>query len=268
MKILRALLFLVGITAVTAGLFNLFGIYSEYHKSSSAYAQLDEYIAAPTQTAPPPDTDPLPSDSPSESGESAETTPGIACDIDFPEVDFDALRRINPNVVGWIFGEDTPISYPIAQADDNAYYLEHLFNGEPNGSGAIFLDFANSPDFSDQNSILYGHNMRNGTMFAALMKYKEPGYYEAHSRFLLLTPEKNYTIELFAGFPLSGWGKAWTVSFPGDKEYTAWLEECMRSSLFHSDIIPTSQDRIVTLSTCTYEFDDARFVLIGILKEA
>lgn len=269
MKFFRALLLLIGIVAVSVGLYKLYGIFSEYRRSDSAYAQLNDYIssAAPSASTQQADESAL-ATFPSGETVPTENDPPAKPDIDFPDVDFEALRQINPNVVGWIIGEGTPISYPIAQASDNSYYLEHLFSGEPNNSGAIFLDFANRPDFSDQNSILYGHNMKNGSMFASLMEYKTSGYYEEHPRFLLMTPEKNYTIDIFAGFTLSGWGKAWTVSFPSSSEYEAWLEDCLRNSLFRSDITPTNQDRIVTLSTCTYEFDDARFVLIGILNEA
>ena len=83
-------------------------------------------------------------------------------------VDFDGLSEVNPQVVGWIFGPDTVISYPIVQGEDNTYYLHRLFTGESNGSGCIFLDAACAGDFSGDHSIIYGHHMKNGTMFASL----------------------------------------------------------------------------------------------------
>ena len=184
----------------------------------------------------------------------------------FPEVDFDSLRSINEQVVGWIYDEASVINYPIVQAKDNDYYLHHLFNGETNRDGCIFLDSQNQRDFSDSHCIIYGHYMKSGAMFAALANYKSQEYYEEHPRMLLLTPNGNYTIEIFAGYVANVQDDAWTTGFGSEAEYESWITSSISKSLISSAIRPTASDHILTLSTCSYEFADARFVLLGVLQ--
>ena len=87
--------------------------------------------------------------------------------------------------------EGTKINYPIVQGEENSYYLKHLFSGEWNGSGCIFLDFRNDASFADRHSIIYGHHMKNGTMFTDLDKYKKQEFFDEHPIALLITPDKN-----------------------------------------------------------------------------
>ena len=100
-----------------------------------------------------------------------------------PRADFGKLSQINPRVIGWIFGAGGEISYPVVQGEDNEYYLNHLFNGEVNSSGSIFLDVRCEGDFSGFHSILYGHHMKNGAMFGRLNQYESQSYYEATRAF-------------------------------------------------------------------------------------
>ncbi len=95
-------------------------------------------------------------------------------------VDFEALRKENGDVVGWLYCEDTPINYPIVQSEDNDYYLRRLLDSTWNIAGTIFMDYRNAPDFSDWNTIIYGHNMNNDSMFGTLQDYKKQAYYEEH----------------------------------------------------------------------------------------
>lgn len=183
------------------------------------------------------------------------------------KVDFAALRQVNSQVVAWIDAPDTVISYPVAQGDDNAYYLNHLFDQSANRAGCIFLDSRNKPDFSDPNSILYGHYMKNGSMFAALKEYQDPTYFEEHPVMTLYTPEKTWTVRLFAGFVSDVQGNAWKVDFESEGEFNRWVEQLVERSLFSSGIVPKFGDRVLTLSTCSYDFENARFVLFGILDQ-
>ena len=185
----------------------------------------------------------------------------------FPQVDFDALTRINPQVVGWICIQGTNINYPIVQADDNSRYLNRLFDGTPNGAGSIFLDYRNDSGLSDRNSILYGHHMKNGTMFQQITCYKDQSFYEAHPTALVMTPHGNYTLEFIAGYVTGLNTQAWKLEFGSEEEFTHWLEEAVARSTFAATTDITPGDRVMTLSTCTYEYDDARYVLIGILRE-
>ena len=154
----------------------------------------------------------------------------------------------------------------MVQGTDNQYYLKRLFNGKWNGSGCIFLDSRNSPDLSDRHSISYGHHMKNGTMFSGLTEYKKQGFYEGHPVVLLMMPEQNVRVEIFAGYVASVQENAWEIALGSDVEFGEWLEEAKERSCFKSEITPAVTDRIVTLSTCSYEFDNARFVLLGIVQ--
>ena len=89
------------------------------------------------------------------------------------QVDFEALRQQNPDIIAWIYSTDTPINYPVVQSEDNSYYLRRLIDGTRNTAGTIFADFRNAPDFSDRNTLVYGHNMKNNPMFGTLSEYRK-----------------------------------------------------------------------------------------------
>ena len=181
-------------------------------------------------------------------------------------VNFEYLHGINEDVAGWIYCEDTPISYPFLQSPDNDYYLYRLVDGTQNPSGSLFLDFRNQFDMSDWNSVIYGHNMHDGTMFACLNEYKKQEYYDAHPVMYLLTPEKQYKVELVAGILSRADASFYDFPVPEDRREAVvqgWLED----STFETKVQIQPDDRFVTLSTCSYEFSDARYVVIGVLRE-
>lgn len=196
-----------------------------------------------------------------------ESSKRVEAAIPWPEVDFTALREVNPNTVAWLTCEDTAIHYPVVQGEDNDYYLTHLPDGSYNSGGSLFLDCRVASDFSDTHSIIYGHYMKNGTMFAALAGYKEQKFYDQHPRMLLVTPEGRFVVELFSGYVASVKEEAWKLDFSSPEEWERWLAETAERSGFHSQVQPSPQDKILTLSTCSYEFENARFVLHGILKK-
>ena len=156
--------------------------------------------------------------------------------------------------------------YPVVQGEDNSYYLKHLFDGTYNANGCLFLDSRVKNDFSEAYSIIYGHHMKNGTMFSSLDGYKRQEYYEAHPNLLLITPEQTYLLNLFSGYVASVEDHAWDISFQNELEFEEWLISATENSCFESHVCPSSTDRILTLSTCSYEFDNARFVILGILE--
>ena len=184
----------------------------------------------------------------------------------WPRVDFEGLKEVNPDVVGWIYMEGTNINYPIVQGKNNDYYLRHLIDGTYNNAGCIFLDSACSSEFASKNNIIYGHNMKNGTMFHILMEYKKQEYYDEHPVARLMTPNGNYEIAFFSGFVAKDPSDAWETNFL-DGEFDDWIVKTKNKSIFASEVQPIADDRILTLSTCTYEFENARFVLYGIMRE-
>lgn len=183
--------------------------------------------------------------------------------LEVPAVDFSSLRAVNPDVVAWLYCEDTPINYPVVQGEDNTYYLNHLFDGTWNSAGCLFLDYRNTGNFADQNSIIYGHNMKNKTMFSVLMEYKEQAFYEEHPTMLLITPDKCYTVELFAGYIAATKDNAWQISFYDENEFKEWVHSVREKSTFESNVTVSPTDKFLTLSTCSYEFSNARYVVVG-----
>lgn len=240
--------------------------WNEYRIGEQTYDAMTQYVhleASPTEEPVQPkeetNTEPeLPQPDPEPTEEPDDTV--------WPVVDFDALLAINPDVVAWIYIEGTNINYPVVQGDDNSYYLSRLVNGTYNGAGTIFMDYRNERDLSDRNTVLYGHHMKNGSMFQQITKYKDQAFYDEHPICLIMTPDGNYKLEFFAGYVTNMNTQAWKMEFESDEEYAQWLENACNQSAFVSSVNPTAQDKVMTLSTCTYEYSDARFVLVGILK--
>lgn len=176
-------------------------------------------------------------------------------------VDFEVLKQENEDIIAWIYCEDTPINYPIVQSEDNNYYLYRLPDKRGNAGGSIFLDYRSEPDFSDFNSVLHGHNMNNGSMFGSIMNYKREKYYAEHPVMYLLTPEQNYKVEILVGFVTAT--DSYAYSFSNDEESRQGLIEEMTEADFYGTGDFTASDRYLTLSTCAYDFDNAKYILIG-----
>lgn len=198
---------------------------------------------------------------------SAEIVADKAADLLPIQVDFDALCAQNQDVVAWIYCPDTPINYPVVQAADNEYYLHRLLDGSENPGGTLFMDYRNAADLSDWNSVIYGHNMINDSMFGSLTDYQTQSYFEAHPQMFLLTPEKDYKVEMVAGYTTSANSEVYSIFIPNEKEKVWLMERWLDASDFVSGYDLTAEDRLLTLSTCSYEYSDARYVLIGTLKE-
>ena len=182
------------------------------------------------------------------------------------EIDFSVLKNKNKDIVAWLYSEGTPINYPIAQSKDNDYYLRRLLNGKYNQAGTIFMDYRNNSNFEDFNTIVYGHNMKNDTMFGTLTNYEKQDYFNEHKNMYLFTENKNFKIELFAGYVTSSENDIY--NFPKNSDTNENLIKMAKEkSTFKSDVEVNSYDKIITLSTCSYDYEDARYVLFGVLKD-
>lgn len=177
-------------------------------------------------------------------------------------IDFEALKKENSDIIGWIYCPDTPINYPIVKGKDNNQYLRTDLNGKYLVSGTLFADYRNGNIGDDRNYIVYGHNMKNSTMFGTLVKYKEQSYYEAHPILYFLTPNDNYVIELCAGAVVKRDSDIYNPN-PDKNVITAFTEK----STFQSYVEISEYESIITLSTCSYEFNNARYVLIAKLNK-
>lgn len=181
-------------------------------------------------------------------------------------VNFDVLLAQNKDIIAWIYCPGTQISYPVVQSKDNDYYLRRLLDGKRNTAGTIFADYRNAPDFSDFNTLIYGHNMRNETMFGTLKEYRDQAYYEAHPVWYLLTPEANYKVELVAGYLVSDNDEIYYMRQTPEEQRTH-LKEAFEKSVFTAEVEIGETDKLVSFSTCERGKDDKRFILTGILKQ-
>lgn len=179
------------------------------------------------------------------------------------EVDFSALQQRNPEIVGWLYCPNTVINYPITQTDDNMYYLHKDIDGNYSSYGTLFLECLNQKGFKDTNNIVYGHHMNDGKMFAKLVDYSYQSYYDEHPVMYLNTPDMNYRIELFSGYVTAMDSDTYVLSFMSEQENQEWLDSCISQSRFLSGVNVKPSDKILTLSTCTYDYDNARFVVMG-----
>lgn len=245
---IRRCLGAVFLAAFLFSAWQLYLIYGEYAAAQTQYSQLEQYVHTNAPTLPP---------SSSQSTAETDVSP-------WPQVDFAALSQINPDIVGWLYIEGTQINYPVVQGENNDYYLNHQFDRSYNSAGCLFLDAANSPLLLDRNTIIYGHHMKNKSMFHSLTKYKQQAFFDAHPAAWLVTPAGSYQIQFFSGYVSDTAGAAWNID-SSDADYEAWLAAAKKKSCFISPTLPTTQDRVVTLSTCSYEFQNARFVVHGIL---
>ncbi len=180
--------------------------------------------------------------------------------------DWDKLRQTNPDVAGWIVLEDSSIDYPIVHGADNEYYLYRLFDGTYNPSGTVFIDAENSGDFSDKNTVIYGHHMlQEPLMFADVEKYKDQSYYETHKVMQIYTPTLTYDVYPIAGKYDVGTGGYIQFYFGSDEEFMNYVQTFIDASTFKSEEAIEPSDKIVLLSTCEYNVHsvDGRYAMIA-----
>jgi SrtB family sortase len=249
-----AVISLCGLLALGSG-FLIVRDLSQYAESAGTYNGLAKHVEVPEQAG-----------EPEEPGAEEETGREDSSTV-LPVVDFEALRENGPDIIGWLNLPDTAINYPVTQTDNNEYYLRHLYDGTYNKVGCLFADYENQADFSDRNTIIYGHNMRDGSMFAALNEYGGQSYYDGHPQMYLVTPDGGYVMEVFSAFEAkpaeSGSDTSpWRLSWKDDGAYTTWLSEMADRSVIETDVTVTSSDKVLTLSTCT-PGSKSRFIVMG-----
>ncbi|MPW24268.1 class B sortase [Alkalibaculum sp. M08DMB] len=182
-------------------------------------------------------------------------------------VKFKPFLELNSDVVGWVKIQDTKIDYPVLQGKDNEYYLSRNITKETARAGSIFMDYRNEKDGEDRNTILYGHHMKDGSMFKALMGYKEKDFFIKHPGIEFDTLKKNWKWEIFSVYITDTKFDYIRTDFATEKEYEGFLKEIKERSLYDTGVKVMKEDKILTLSTCTYEFDNARFTVHAKLVE-
>ncbi len=183
------------------------------------------------------------------------------------DIDLKQLMEAYPEMIGWVYFEDGHISYPIMQTSDNEKYRSLDYMGDEAPTGAIFLDYRSAADFTDANSIIYGHNMKDGTMFGSLREYrKDPAYYNDHMYFQIITPEKAYRYLIFEYMDVAENYVLYDYVSDAALEFVKDAEPVRIKSYMDSEIPVKEDSKVVTLSTCTRK-DDLQFVVLGVLVE-
>lgn len=245
-------------------------------KAQSYYTSLTENIvprprtpveykqptAIPSQTLPP-DVEDI-------SGDENTEPPGPTEPVQpqwVPYVDFYALEESLPGISAWIKLENTALDYPIMQGADNNYYLSYLPDGTKHRNGSVFLDYRNAADFSDKNTLIYGHESRTGDMFGILKSYRKQSFYEENPVIHIYTPEKDFTLVLVAGYLVDSGIESPPIVFNSETDFLEHVETVKKRSFFNSSVEVNEDDRLVSLCTCAYDYVNARLVIVGKLVE-
>ena len=175
--------------------------------------------------------------------------------------DINKLENEYEGATGYIDIPNTSISYPIMQGEDNSYYLKHLPNGDRNKMGSIFLDYRNN-GFNDKNTIIYGHNFNNGTMFSDLLNYKSFEFYKNHSNYKIYTSDKVIEVAVFAVYIADATKDELPINFEST-DFEDYLDMVLESNLINSEVSIDSEDNLITLCTCSNGSWKNRLIVIG-----
>lgn len=183
-----------------------------------------------------------------------------------PSINSAYLESINPDYKGWLYVDGIVINYPVVQCADNDYYLDHTFYGQKNSNGCLFIDYRLDLSKDNYNTLIYGHAMKTGAMFGLLLRYAWPGFFEQNQHIVYVTEQGPYLITVFSAYTVSTDSDAWRINFDDEEDYGEWLRDIKSASEVRCSLTPTTSDRIMTLTTCSFKFDDARFVVHGIIE--
>jgi len=257
MFVVFALIFIIALSVL---LFNLF----KAKLGEQGYKEVAEHYAA----QPPPSEQQL-SGAAGNLNETAQDGSVAQPEILENPVDFEALGKRNPDIYAWISIPGTAVNYPLVQsADDDSYYLNHTVEGVKGYPGSIYTERLNMKDFNDPNTVIYGHNMKDGTMFGGLHQYKDRDYMRDNAFIYIYTPQQVFQYRIFGGITYDDRHILKFFDFETETQYQQYLDSLFQvrnlSSYIDEEIAVDTDDRIITLSTCT-KSDDQRFLLLAVL---
>ena len=240
-NIVSNIILVIAIVVFAVSAYKLYGIFSEYNIGDKEYQKIQDLVI---NTEKKDDT-------------KEETF----------SVDFEKLLEMNSDVVGWIrFDEPSEINYPVVQGRDNEEYLKRTFEANTNKLGTLFVDVNNPGDFSGRNTFIYGHNMKNGSMFAQLLKYKDDSFYKEHPYFYIYTPDgKVRTYEIFSAGVVKDTSDSYIMDYADDAAFQTYIDYIKQQSAYPTSAEVTTASKIVSLSTCTNVRDDERFLVHGVM---
>lgn len=242
--IISTVVLIIAIVVFCISGYQLYKIFGGYHEGKSEYYKVRELAI---------------------SGDDKETDEGG----DTFGVDFDELKKINTDTVGWIrfYPEPSQISYPLVQTTDNDLYLNRTFSANENTVGAIFVNCYNASDFSDRNTIIYGHRMKDHSMFHDLEKYADESFWKENPYFYIYTTDgRKLTCHIYSAGIVKDTSNSYLTQFASDEEYQSFLDDTKRAGAYNTGVEVSTDQRVVTLSTCTAASDDNRMVVRGAIE--
>lgn len=242
-RILTDIILVIALCAAGFSGWKLYEGLSTYNESKSSYDNLrDTAVKKPEVKQP-------------ESSDVEETDDTLV-------IDHAAMSAINSDYVGWIYMKNSDISYPMVQGTDNDFYLDHLYTKEANYVGSVFLDCNSNRDFTDRNTVIYAHNVKNGTMFMEIAKFEDPSWYADHDVIEIYTASQNYRLYPVAGILTTGSDNYVSYAFESDDAFMNYVSRFTLNSTFQSNQTISPQDQTILLSTCSYSLEDGRYALL------
>lgn len=174
-----------------------------------------------------------------------------------------SLAEDYSDALGWLYLPGTDICYPVMQHSDNEYYLSHAYDGSSLKAGSVFLDYRCEGRFRNPINIVYAHNMLNGSMFADVEDFKVRDFFDSHRFGWLTTPDTVYRIDFFSCAVADWHDELYNGGMPVEQ----WIPHILEKSVVSRDMELSENDRYISLSTCSYEFKNARTILTGRLVE-
>ena len=231
----------VCVAALGLSIWQLSDIFLAYKAGTDEYDDLQQYVMAEV----PEDGEGTGDAGTEETGEDGTEEERVQ------RVALSELQAQNSDTVGWIEIPGTGISYPLMQTGDDSYYLNHTFSKKINSAGSIFVETLNSADFTDLHTIIYGHNMKNGSMFAGLKNYESPSYLVAHPTVYIDLADGTHAYQIFSVYESPSESDSYTIGFAPDEQYETFLQTLKSRSSYDTGVTVTKDDYIITLSTCT-----------------
>lgn len=237
-KIILNTILCLAIVGLVFSSFKLYSIWNEYKKNSTSYEELRQYEPTIVQD------------------EKDDST------FKFTREDFDKLYAINNDLVAWINIPNTQVNYPVVQGNESEYYLTHNFEKQENEGGAIFIDSELPKPFEEKNTILYGHHMRDGSMFGSLKEFENQQFLDENNKIYVATKDAMYLYQIFSVYVDNPDSNSYYYRFATGDEYLNYLNSLKSKSIITGGIEKFAMDdKIITLSTCSYEFSDARLIV-------
>lgn len=269
-KLLRVLKLILSFTLVVS-LFMVFQTQKQYTQGRSAYEEAAMVVKLPELTAVPLPEEPEEPEEPAVEIEEEDREDVVVVHdrnlVLLAEMNLDELRQENPDVLGWISIPETVLSYPVLQGEDNDFYLNHTWQKDSSIVGSIFMDFRCSADMTDFNTIIYGHRMRNGSMFASLKYYSDQEHWRTHPSIYLVNTEGAYRYDIFSAYEASVDGPVYDFNSWDAEGRQALIDSSIELSVIETGIVPTADDQILTLTTCTGRGYSTRWIVQGVLAE-